>query len=295
MRLSRWIGVSVFPAVVFAMAARSDRPSLDPAADHVRRHLDSVLVELRTDYVPTANDERQTRRARLVEELAAYRNRGEFPHNYDFPGQLVPYFRDRQTGTLCAVGDLLAFTGRSDIVDRVVHLDNNVRVASLAGDTAFRRWLDDNGLTLAEAARIQVAYGYSTSSAQLYGTVAVGLGASVGSATSFATGLANATTNRDGHSHVVTTLGFMSSAVSLGAGVALLHSPDLPRSLGAMSTSIGAAGIALSALSLHQRHLVVARDAERRAAVASVSLVPTFDVGAPNNRPRAGGALSIQF
>src|SRR5581483_9807416 len=148
MRLSRWIAVSVLPVSAAVTAARSFSPVNDTAGDHVRRHLDSVLVELRANTPTTLDPVRVARRARLIEELAAYRNRGAFPHNYDYPGQLVPYFRDRVTGALCAVGDLLASTGRTDIVERVVRSDNTVRVVQLGGDTAFRHWLDDNGLTL---------------------------------------------------------------------------------------------------------------------------------------------------
>ena len=70
----------------------------------------------------------------------------------------VPYFVDRKTGTLCAVGFLLASTGRADIVDRVAGVNNNVYVAELAGDTAFTAWLVEQGITLDEAARIQVPY-----------------------------------------------------------------------------------------------------------------------------------------
>src|SRR5262245_23829957 len=134
MRLSRWIAVSVFPVVAVAVAARPAVREEDAASAHVRRHLDSVLVQLRHAPAAGLGAEQRPAGGRLVGEVAAYRVRGEFPHNYDFPGRLVPYFKDRETGALCAVGDLLAFTGRGDIVNRVVHADNNVRVMQLAGD-----------------------------------------------------------------------------------------------------------------------------------------------------------------
>jgi len=133
----------------------------------IRSHFDSVLTELASRSVAELGAERITRRTALINALRDYRDRGVFPHNYDFPGRAVPYFVDRKTGTLCAVANLLAYSGRWDIVDRVAHADNNVRVAQLAGDTAFVRWLDTNGLTLAEAARIQMPYMTgSTTSAQ---------------------------------------------------------------------------------------------------------------------------------
>jgi hypothetical protein len=293
MRLSRWIAVSVFPVVAVVTAARSGRSSNDPASYHVRRHLDSVLVELRSNQVAGTSDARLARRARLIKELAEYRNRGAYPHNYDFRGQFVPYFWDGKTGALCAVGDLLAFTGRGDIVDRVVRLDNNLRVAQLAGDTSFRAWLDENGLTLAEAARIQVVYAYSPTPAQMAGTVAVGLGASVGMLASLSTTLANATLNRDGRSKKASIWGLASSGVTLAAGVALLHSPDMPHKWGTMSTTVGAVGIAMSSISL-RRHGTFERDAASRN-VASVALAPMLDLGGGNQAPRVGGELSIRF
>ena len=77
----------------------------------------------------------------LIATLDAYRDRGLFPRNYDFPGQLMPYFFDRKTGVLCAVAHLLESTGRRDIVDRVAQMNNDVWVAELAPDSAFGTWL----------------------------------------------------------------------------------------------------------------------------------------------------------
>lgn len=80
----------------------------------VRSHFDSVLSE-------------------LVAALRAYRDRGVFPHNYDFPLRETPHFVDRKTGTLCVLTHLLALSGRDDIVRRVVRANNNVWVPQLAG------------------------------------------------------------------------------------------------------------------------------------------------------------------
>ena len=294
MRLSRWIAVSVFPAVAVVSAARFNRPPSDPAGDHVRRHLDSVIVELRANQLGEPNGARQVRRARLIEELAAYRNRGAFPHNYDFPGQLVPYFRDRKTGALCAVGDLLAFTGRSDIADRVVALDNNLRVPQLAADTAFRRWLDDNGLTLAEAARIQVAYVRSVSTPQMVGTMFVAGAAPFSGIASFATGIANLRSMEDGPGAGFARFGIVSGTISVVAGVALLHSPDIPSNWGRASTALGGFSLATATwAAAHHRRLVA--DERQRTSGTSVALVPTIDFSQRNDEPRIGGALSIRF
>lgn len=294
MHVSRWIGVSLLPAAVVAItAARSPAHSEAAAVAHVRRHLDSVLVELGSHDVSALSDAQRARRAGLVHTLAGYRDRGDFPHNYDFPGQLVPYFRDRVTGTLCAVGYLLASTGRGDIVERVVAADNNVRVAQLAGDTALTHWLDTNGLTVAEAARIQVVYAQSVSPAQIAGTVAIGLLAPISVSTSVYASIRNLTGNSDGQRRFVTGLGMVSGVVSVGTGVALLHS-DIPRSYGAVATTVGVAGVALSVRSLRRHHEIM--DAQQKQTVASVSLVPTLDVSGRNGvGPSTGAAVAIRF
>ena len=123
----------------------------------IRAHFDSVERELLARDVASLAPAQRANRARNLRTLAAYRDRGEFPRNRDFPGALVPYFVD-ETGVLCAVAHLLATSGRRDIVDRVAAANNNVWVGDLAADTAFTAWLDAQGLTLAEAARIQMPY-----------------------------------------------------------------------------------------------------------------------------------------
>lgn len=125
----------------------------------IRRHFDSVLVELRAPVARPLTAAQRLARAEHIRRLEEYRAAGIFPHNHDFHDAPIPYFVDHR-GVHCAVGYLLQQSGRSDIMARVRATDNHVRVPSLAGDTAFTRWLDASGLTLAEAARIQPQYGH---------------------------------------------------------------------------------------------------------------------------------------
>ena len=124
----------------------------------IRAHFDSVLAELGERSVGGLTSEQRARRATVIAMLRAYRDRGAFPRNYDFPGEATPYFVDRETGVLCAVAHLLESTGRRDIVDRVAAANNNVWVGELAEDAELEGWLREHGLTLEEAARIQVPY-----------------------------------------------------------------------------------------------------------------------------------------
>jgi hypothetical protein len=123
----------------------------------LRAHFDSVLAELRERDVSGLRMAQREARGRLILALERYRDGGIFPHNHDFPGERVPYFRDRH-GTLCAMAYLVATTGRNDIVDAVAERANNAYIAELAADARLRAWLDSVGLTAAEAARIQPEY-----------------------------------------------------------------------------------------------------------------------------------------
>jgi hypothetical protein len=123
----------------------------------VQAHFDSVLGELHTAIPTRLTSAQLAGRERLIATLQGYRDRAQFPRNYDFAEQ-TPYFVDRKTGIRCAVAHLLESTMRHDLVARIARTNNNVRAGDLYGDTAFVSWLDQHGLTIADAARIQPAY-----------------------------------------------------------------------------------------------------------------------------------------
>src|SRR5882762_11207175 len=62
-------------------------------------------------------------RLRLLRELRAYRERGVFPKNRDFPGRRAPYFIDAH-GVRCAMAHLIEFAGGADLVQHVAHTRN---------------------------------------------------------------------------------------------------------------------------------------------------------------------------
>ncbi|HEX8695336.1 MAG TPA: hypothetical protein VF746_23190 [Longimicrobium sp.] len=132
-------------------------------AARVQAHLDGALARLRARDVSALTPAQRAARARAVERLQRYRDAGRFPHNHDFPGRRVPYFVDRH-GTPCAMAYLIAASGRGDLVRRVAATRNNARVRELAGDAELVAWLEENGLTLEEAARVQPEYacGFAT-------------------------------------------------------------------------------------------------------------------------------------
>jgi hypothetical protein len=83
-------------------------------------------------------------------------------------------------GTPCAVAHLLREDGREDLVGRIAGRDNTVRIESL-DDGPLLDWLEENGLTQAEAARIQPSYPESVHLATTCGPVACWLAGALAS------------------------------------------------------------------------------------------------------------------
>ncbi|MDE2879961.1 hypothetical protein [Candidatus Palauibacter soopunensis] len=122
-------------------------------AGHLR-DVEGVLRRRSTDGLSAAQRER---RSTALDWLREYRERGEFPHNHTHAAGRVPVFVDEH-GTPCAVAYLLQRSGRENLVREIASADNNVYAWELADDGRFSEWLDDMGLTLEEAARIQPGY-----------------------------------------------------------------------------------------------------------------------------------------
>ncbi len=157
--------VTTASTLLFSAAAwRADRPS-SPHELHVRSevarlraHFDSVDTELRTRDVSHLSREQRANRAKLIAWLKEYRDAGRFPMNDQFLDQSVPFFRDSK-GTLCAMAYLVDRSGRGDIVDNIAKTRNNAYIPELTDDRKLVAWLEESGLSVAEAARIQPAYG----------------------------------------------------------------------------------------------------------------------------------------
>ncbi|MDB4899234.1 MAG: hypothetical protein JWN53_1042 [Gemmatimonadetes bacterium] len=287
-------------ALVLTAAARPERrytahPNAAREVHRIQAHFDSVVVELAAAATPlTLNESQRTRRTALTATLRAYRDRGVFPHNYEFPGRAVPYFVDSRTGTLCAVAHLLASTGRRDIVERVAWTDNNAWVSQLAGDTAFSAWLTANGITLAEAARIQVPYMIDSPTPEQRSRNAVfaivgplAIGGTVMSS------ILNTHDNADGHSRAANVVGFVSGLATAGMGFVSAGKPGVPMVASAAGAVLGSVGLALSTRAMH-RHNVLASEAEAARAHRAVetSVAPFVGTGRDVG---AGVAVTVRF
>jgi hypothetical protein len=135
------------PAISFADAERV----------RLRAHFDSVERELRGRDVSGLTPAQRAARGRLIEILHGYQVRGVFPWNTEVPDRAVPIFVDRW-GTRCAFAYLIEQTGNEDLVVRIARTRNNARAPELKDDPEVGRWLVANGITLAEATRIQPEY-----------------------------------------------------------------------------------------------------------------------------------------
>src|SRR5260370_3683535 len=93
--------------------------------------------------------------------LHSYQVRGVFPRNTDFPDRDMPVFID-WWGKRCGFAYLIEQTGNEDLVLRIAATRNNARVPELRDDPEVSRWIAANGITLAEATRIQPTYGCGT-------------------------------------------------------------------------------------------------------------------------------------
>lgn len=126
-------------------------------AARLRAHFDSVEWELRQHDGRGLTSAQRAARARALSSLHAYSVRSAFPQNTDFPGDALPYFIDRR-GRRCAMAYLIEQSGGRDLVARVAATHNNARISELKDDPKLVAWLSENGITLAEAARIQPTY-----------------------------------------------------------------------------------------------------------------------------------------
>lgn len=122
----------------------------------IQEHLRGASALLAARDVSGLTNEQLRLRSLNAQRLIRYTAAARFPKNHVKPGR-VPVFRDEE-GTLCAVGALLWASGEHTIVEHIVATRNTATVNQLADEPGLAQWLDAQGLTLAEAARIQPSY-----------------------------------------------------------------------------------------------------------------------------------------
>ena len=283
--------LSLFATVALAALAAmsSARAPFDFRATEtarIRAHLDSAERELRAKDVSSLTPAQRAARLRNLDRLHEYWVRGVFPQNTDFPGERVPYFIDRY-GTRCAMAYLIEQAGSGDFVARVAATTNNARVPELKRDPQLVEWLEANGLTLGEAARIQPSYCFEqpcysfgcncpdnptgAASAGYKTATGVSIGADVLTVAlnSLHSGLARP---------LAGALGIAAGAAGIVVGAPNFDESGSRRTLGYVNAGVGAASAALG----------LYRIAHKPRTLSSLSLAPWLD-------GRGGTGLTAQL
>ncbi|MEO0460855.1 MAG: hypothetical protein AAF219_08425 [Myxococcota bacterium] len=155
--------VMVLPLIVmlgFGLFARSGTSQeSDRETRRLVSHFKKVLDELASADVEHLTSEQRRRRSARIRELSSYAASAQFARNTDFSDARVPYFVDG-SGTRCAMAHVIEQSGSAELVARIATEENNAFIPELSEDRELRSWLDRNGLSLEEAARIQPAYGF---------------------------------------------------------------------------------------------------------------------------------------
>lgn len=272
-------------ALALGSGSRNAAERSAPAGEveRIQQHLATVEQELRLRDVSHLSPAQRAARLQGIEALRRYREAGRFPHNHDFPDRRIPYFVDAH-GTLCAMAHLIAQSGRRDIVEAVAAKKNNATVFELAADPelgpVLAEWLEQAGMTVKEAARVQPQYCDAWSCpGPRPGSRAEPVSASQAVTSVLAGGLSvvssvfNARMRPAGW-HGLT--GVASGAAAMAAGVANLDRPGARGTLGLVDMAIGVVSTALGVRNLlttvNEEPVPMERDGPRvRPAVVLVS------------------------
>jgi hypothetical protein len=235
-------------AEVAVMAARSPGPG-GAEVERIQAHLAGVEVALWQRDVSALEPAQREARAQLLDMLAEYRRAGRFPHNHVQAG-LTPVFRDEHR-SLCAVGYLIARSGRGDIVDAVAGRLNLGSIPDIATDSVLgprlAQWLVDHGITLQEAAQIQPMYGEPPDQDPVSGHLVSSI---VTGGLGIISGVVGVTSDHRSTRVVTGLLGIGSGAIQLGmAGHRVSDGGNL-WALGHVDTVVGIANVMLGGLNL---------------------------------------------
>ena len=144
--------------VLLGGSGSTDDPVLTDDRARLRAHYATAEAELRATAIDDLDAEQRAKRSALLDALRAYRERGDFGIAPEAETLRALRFVD-DDGRRCAVAELLHVSGRDDLVREVAATDNAAFVHELAAHAELRAglgaWLEEVGLTLDEAARIQ--------------------------------------------------------------------------------------------------------------------------------------------
>ncbi|MEE8105724.1 MAG: HEAT repeat domain-containing protein [Planctomycetota bacterium] len=158
------IGITTVFVALFGAAAAIESHNGDSAqagtgsfsahTASTRSYYAMVVAEMAGRPHAGLSESQRINRTANIERLAEYGEAGRFIQNDLFPGFEMSYFID-SAGTRCALAHLLDKSGHGAITHRLATEANHAVVPAIAHDDELNRWLDEQGLTLAEASLIQ--------------------------------------------------------------------------------------------------------------------------------------------
>lgn len=122
----------------------------------IQIHLAYVEQLLMSKDVSNLSPPLRENRSEAIALLHAYWKKGEFPSNYDYPGERKPCFRDKKD-RICAVGYLVQQTGHESVVEAIESTQNYATIYEMT-NADLSKWVAKSGLTLEECAMIQPTY-----------------------------------------------------------------------------------------------------------------------------------------
>lgn len=125
--------------------------------ERIRSHLELVETLLRGQPPPT-DPRLASERARNLDALHTYWQRGNYPQNTVVPGARNPIFIDER-GVACAAGALIIASGHEALARRISQTMNEKFLDEMH-DAELAAWVAKSGLSLGELRLIQPSYAY---------------------------------------------------------------------------------------------------------------------------------------
>ena len=123
----------------------------------IETHLSFVEELLRSRDVSHLSPEKAQNREQILDLLHEYIAAGQFPKNYDFPGERRPCFIDKDN-SICAVGYLVEKTAGMEFAEYINERFQYAYIEEM-DVPQLAEWANNNGLTVEECATIQPTYG----------------------------------------------------------------------------------------------------------------------------------------
>ena len=282
MRVLRVI-LATAATTLLGFAAVASLPAADGALEtpsaaevaRIQRHLGEVERELLARDVSQLSDAARAARAEHIAALREYRARGVFPHNHVHAAGRVPVFIDEH-GTHCAVGYLIARSGRPEMARRIAATNNLATVPGLADDAELIAWLDGAGLSLAEAARIQPWYEPQPPATTESNLIDIGY-AAASALTASVGGAALALNWKRSEQRWPAVLGIAAGVTGIALGAGKLDDGGDVAPLGAFNAGLGAVTAAVGAWRLIGPPAAIGGPA--RAAAPTLDVAPLVSTG----------------